>query len=84
MSQRRIQGRQKQVVALMVSETVTGRKEKEKVAVTRERCFKCGNMGHKAAECMVHMVGEIGLEGDKPIGEVAEEPRWVAAGVTQV
>ena len=25
--------------------------------------------GHKAAECMVHMVGEMGLESEKPIGE---------------
>ena len=30
-------------------------------------------MGHKAAECMVRIVGEIGLESEKPIGEVKNE-----------
>ena len=33
-------------------------------------CFKCGNVGHKAAECRVHMVGEMGPEDEKPIGKV--------------
>ena len=33
---------------------------------------------------MVHMVGEMGLESEKPIGEVVEEPRWVVAGVAEV
>ena len=33
---------------------------------------------------MVHMVGEMGLESEKPIGEVTEEPRWVLAGVAEV
>ena len=48
-------------------------------------CFKCGKVGHKAAECMVHMVREMGLESEKPIGEVADrEPRWVVAGVAEV
>ena len=68
------------MVGQKVSEKVTGRKEEEKVAFTSGR----GNVGHKAAECMVHMVGEMGLESEKSIGEVAEEPRWVVAGMAEV
>ena len=30
------------------------------------------------------MVWEIRLESEKPIGEVAEEPRWMVAGVAEV
>ena len=45
---------EKEVVALKVSEKVIGRKEEEKAVVTRGRVFKCGKVGHKAVECMVH------------------------------
>ena len=45
-------------------------------------CFKCGKVGHKAAECRV---GEMGPEDEKPIGEVRNEGNsWVVvAGMTE-
>ena len=49
-------------------------------------CFNCGKVGHKAAECMVYMVGEMGFEceKEKEIGEVRNEGNpWVVAGVME-
>ena len=67
--------------ALTVSEKDTGRKEAEKGGGCQGTCFDCGNVSHKAAECMVNMVWEMGLESEKPIGE---EPSWVVAGAAEV
>lgn len=70
-------GDEEKVAALKVSgKKIIGRKEDEKAAVTRGRVFKCGNVGHKAAEFMVHTVGEMGIESEKPIGEVNMRDGW--------
>ena len=49
-------------------------------------CFKCRKVAHKAVECMVYMVGEMGLEGEKEkeISEVKNEGNpWVVAAVME-
>ena len=43
-------------------------------------CFKCGKVGHKAVECSVYMVGEMGPEGEVRSGG----PSWMVAGVAAV
>ena len=36
-------------------------------------CWKCGKVGHKAVECRVYMVGEMGPEDEKPIEKMRNE-----------
>ena len=66
----------KKMAALKVSEKGYWPKGGGKGGGYQGSCFKCGNVGHKAAEFMVHTVGEMGLESEKPIGEVNMRDGW--------
>ena len=49
----------------------------------REQCWTCGRIGHKSAECNVHVVGDVEQQAGVDAVTVEEE-RWIVGSVLEM